>query len=253
MPSTEKISFRNSRGLRLSGILKLPAGDPHPIWAILSHGMLSSKDSRKHSELSRLLCEKGVAALRFDFSGQGESEGSAEVITNSNGIDDLSSAIKFLEGLGAERFLLAGSSMGAGVSILTAARFPSEVSGLALLSSVVHSNMIWDAMTADQRREWRTSGIFSFEGRRVAFDTVEDGRKHDIPGTLRAYRGPVLFVHGTEDELIDYRLVEELAGSREAPTEIKIVIDADHRFSEDEHRSQALAAVVEWVSRSLLS
>ncbi len=243
----EPISFRNTRGLLLKGVLHVPEHPNAEHWVILSHGMLSTKDSRKHTQLAEMLCEKGFHAFRFDYSGQGESEGNPEIITYSNGIDDLSCAMDLLKARGAKRFLLNGSSMGAGVSMLTAARRPEDVTGLSLLASVVRTNLIFEAMKPEDRKAWEANGIFDFEGRRVAFESVADAEKHDLPAALASLSAPVLFVHGKADELIPWKWVKAFSDGHSGRTEFILLDGADHRFSDENHRKDALNAVIAWI------
>lgn len=90
----EKVSF-NSEGHRISGILHLPDRE-HPPCVIASHGLLSSKNSEKYIALGERFSREGIAMLRFDFRGIGESEGREEDNTISNKLVDLGSAIDFI-------------------------------------------------------------------------------------------------------------------------------------------------------------
>ena len=92
---TEKVSFQ-SEGQRISGILHLPESE-HPPCVIASHGLLSSKDTEKYTALGERLAREGLAMLRFDFRGCGESEGRMEESTVSGRIADLGSAIEFVK------------------------------------------------------------------------------------------------------------------------------------------------------------
>lgn len=73
---TEKVSFQ-SEGDRISGVLHLPEKATPPC-IIASHGLLSSKDSEKYTALGERISSDGMAMLRFDFRGIGESGGSEE-------------------------------------------------------------------------------------------------------------------------------------------------------------------------------
>ena len=70
---TEKVFFQ-SEGQTLTGILHLPDQN-NPPCVIASHGLLSSKDSEKYIALGERLAEEGIAMLRFDVRGIGESDG----------------------------------------------------------------------------------------------------------------------------------------------------------------------------------
>ena len=70
---TEKVSFQ-SEGYCISGVLHLPERGTPPC-VIASHGLLSSKDSEKYIALGERISKEGMAMLRFDFRGIGDSGG----------------------------------------------------------------------------------------------------------------------------------------------------------------------------------
>jgi len=88
----EKVTFQ-SEGCKISGILHLPDRKSPPC-VIASHGLLSSKDSEKYIALGNRISEEGMAMLRSDFRGIGESEGSEEDNTISKKLTDLNSALE---------------------------------------------------------------------------------------------------------------------------------------------------------------
>ncbi len=71
----QRISFPNCRGDTLAGVLRHPVQNNSAGVAILCHGMESDKNSEKLIFLARQLAERGILALRFDFSYVGESSG----------------------------------------------------------------------------------------------------------------------------------------------------------------------------------
>jgi len=116
----EKVSFK-SEGYRISGVLHLPE-QKNPRCVIASHGLLSGKNSEKYIALGEQISREGMAMLRFDFRGIGESEGREEDNTISKKIADLSSAIDFIRTypiLG-NRIGLIGSSLGGLLSLIKA-------------------------------------------------------------------------------------------------------------------------------------
>lgn len=247
----ERISLVNSRGLMLQGVLHLPEKEPKKEWVMLSHGMLSTKDSQKHIALSAALAKEGYHVFRFDFSGQGESEGDASIITLGNGIDDLQCAIKLMELKGAKKFILAGSSMGSGVSILTAGLFGDKVVALTLMASITKSTVIWDALGENEQKMWKENGYFVFEERQVAYEAVIDAMTHDVAAALTAFHGPVLFVHGEKDELIAFEDVEAFSKLHPGRTDLHKLVGADHRMSEDKHRQEAVETIKNWLASTL--
>ncbi|MDP3016143.1 MAG: alpha/beta fold hydrolase, partial [Deltaproteobacteria bacterium] len=133
----EKISFQ-SESKKISGILHLPEVE-NPPCVIASHGLLSSKNSEKYIALGHRMSEEGMAMLRFDFRGIGESEGGEEDNTVSKKLVDLSSAIHFVRsypGLG-NRMGLVGSSLGGFLSLIRASR-DEEIRAVVVWATPFH-------------------------------------------------------------------------------------------------------------------
>ncbi len=77
----EEVRFENARGQQLAGVLHAPETWPHGPAVIVCHGMLSSKNSPKHTLFAQELSQRGLLALRFDFAGRGQSDGDMQEIT----------------------------------------------------------------------------------------------------------------------------------------------------------------------------
>src|SRR5690554_3648940 len=109
---SEKVTFRNRNGLQLAGRLELPP-DKHPVaTAIMAHCFTCGKNLTALRNVSRALALKGIAVLRFDFSGIGESEGDFEDKTFSGNVEDVVAAAGFLAEHYAAPKLLIGHSLG---------------------------------------------------------------------------------------------------------------------------------------------
>ena len=131
--SESTVSFENE-GQAIVGTLALPDGEgPFPM-ALLLHGftgqrhelpVLETEDDMMFSRSARWLGERGVASLRIDFRGSGESEGAWEDTTFSGQISDTIAALDYvggLEGIDAERISLLGLSQGGLVAAAVAGR-----------------------------------------------------------------------------------------------------------------------------------
>ncbi len=126
-PSGLRVSFRNSRGLRLVGrLLVPPSGGPHPV-VVVAHGWGSGKDSPRNRAVAEALQAAGYAAFLFDFTGHGESEGTEEESTLAQQVDDLGVALSVLERIDEVdpgRIAVLGSSSGAAAALSRAAEDP---------------------------------------------------------------------------------------------------------------------------------
>src|SRR5437879_13025625 len=91
--------------------------------AVLCHGFLSNKNSHTNKTLTERLLPQGIATFRFDFFGQGESEGPFERITVSLAVSQALAALDMMSSKGYRKLALVGSSFGGLVSILAAAKW----------------------------------------------------------------------------------------------------------------------------------
>src|SRR5262245_29522110 len=114
----ETVTFHDKLGHRTAAILSSPPRSAAMV--ILCHGFLSSKNSTTNKTLTRLLNERDISTFRFDFFGQGESDGIFEDITVSVALEQATAALDFLISRGHHQLGLVGSSFGGLVSILAA-------------------------------------------------------------------------------------------------------------------------------------
>ena len=93
---SQKHSFTNAAGERLSARLDLPI-DSQPIaYALFAHCFTCSKNLLAVGHISRALTKEGIAVFRFDFTGLGESEGDFAETNFSSNVSDLIAAANFL-------------------------------------------------------------------------------------------------------------------------------------------------------------
>src|SRR5213593_1191461 len=119
----EALTFTDPAGHKIAGILATP-GEKTDRIAVLCHGFLSHKNSRTNQALTASLLPQGIGTFRFDFFGQGESEGPFERITVSLAVGQALAALDLVSSKGYRKLALVGSSFGGLVSILAAAKWP---------------------------------------------------------------------------------------------------------------------------------
>jgi len=233
---TEKLFFQ-SEGQRISGILHLPERESPPC-IIASHGLLSSKNSEKYIALGERISGEGMAMLRFDFRGIGESEGGEEDNTISKKIVDLGAAIDFIRSrpnLG-NRIGLVGSSLGGYVSLIRAS-MEKEIRAVVIWATPFHLD---DLGTKKQEEDYPLPGEAFFK----------DLPKHRLLPLLPKISN-CLVIHGEEDELVPIDQAWEIFHSLGAPKEIHIIEGADHRLTKPAHRGRAMELSVEWFKKYL--
>jgi alpha/beta superfamily hydrolase len=103
----------------LAAALDLPDGAVHA-YALFAHCFTCGKDVLAARRISAALTLKGIAVLRFDFTGLGSSEGDFANSTFSSNIADLVKAADHLREIRQAPAILIGHSLG-GAAILAAA------------------------------------------------------------------------------------------------------------------------------------
>src|SRR5665648_1064885 len=136
---TEKTIFLNRSGHNISGSLERPVGETRS-FAIFSHCFTCSKDVFAASRISRALTARGIAVLRFDFTGLGNSEGDFSNSNFSTNKSDLISAYEYLSDNEEAPSLIIGHSLGGAAVLAAASEMPAikAVVTIAAPSDVPH-------------------------------------------------------------------------------------------------------------------
>lgn len=206
------LSFTNPRGLRLSGTLLTPSlGGPHPA-VVFAHGWGSGQASPRNRIVAEELVTGGFASLLFDFTGDGDSEGTATDSTLDQQVDDLGAAIGLLEALDevdSSRVGVMGASSGGAVALLRAARDP-RIRALVLRSA--------NPAGAEE--------------------------------AVSAVKIPTMLIVGENDEPIRTANEMLLAGLS-GPARLEIVSGGDHLFNDPEALRQAARLTTAWFVQHL--
>lgn len=231
---TEKVSFM-SEGQKISGILHLPDRE-NPLCVIASHGLLSSKESEKYIALGERFSQEGMAMLRFDFRGIGESEGRMEDDTVSRRVIDLGTAIAFVRthpALGKKIGLL-GSSLGGYVSLIRAS-MDQQIKGVVIWATPFHL----DDLRSNKGTEGHPLPEQPF---------FEDLPKHRLLPLLPRVTN-CMVIHGERDELVPVDQAWEIFHKLSPPKELHIIEEADHRLTQPVHRQRAIQLTVDWFKK----
>src|SRR5688572_803701 len=248
------LTFHDSQGHRISAVLSRPAHSAAA--AVLCHGFLSSKHSITNKTLTRMLNEKDIATLRFDFFGQGESEGRFEDITTSLAVGQADAAVTLIRSYGFEKVALVGSSFGGLVSILTTAR-RSDIACLALKCPVVDfAEELRLEFGPDELVRWQLTDTVpnimgGSERVRLKYGMYEDSVRHAAYGPAAEIVAPTLIVQGACDELVPLHQSQRLLEALRGPKRLDLLPDADHQFTRAEDFRTMTTAITDWLVRYL--
>jgi pimeloyl-ACP methyl ester carboxylesterase len=252
----EALTFTDQAGSKISGILARPDTKTDRI-AVLCHGFLSNKNSKTNKTLTDILVPQGIATFRFDFFGQGESDGPFENITVTTALQQTLAALDLVKAQGFGKIALEGSSFGGLVALLTAAKNPN-LSCLALKCPVPDFPEMLKLEFGDKGiAAWQKTGTIpnvvpGASGRiKLSYGFYEDCARHSGYEAAKAIAAPTLIVQGNADEYVPLhqsrRLSEELKGT----CSLVVLPGADHHFSKPGDFREMTALLAQWITDHL--
>ncbi|MGQ9903870.1 MAG: alpha/beta hydrolase family protein [Anaerolineae bacterium] len=255
--SEQAVSFQN-HDQRLWGMLHLPHGDgPHPA-VMLLHGLTGSRieSHRFFVHLARALAARGIAALRFDFRGSGDSEGEFQDMTAPGELSDAKAGLDWMvahPALDSARLGVAGVSLGGMIAAQLAGRNPSLVRGLVLLAALADTTLF--GATAQQTAQQSGAsplealardGYYLLWGYPLGMGFVQTIFEQKPLEDVKRYRGRALIIHSAGDPTVPYQhaeLYKEALGDRAALHKLD---SQTHVFDEPPAERQAIELTVNW-------
>ena len=248
--TTEAFDFTGARGHKLSGRLDLPVGPPRA-YALFAHCFTCTKNSVAASHIARALNARGVAVLRFDFSGLGQSEGDFADSTFSGDVADLIEAARAMEAAQIAPSLLIGHSLG-GAAVLAAAPELPGIKAVATLGApfdvtrVTHQFGPALQTILDEGEAQVLLGGRPFTVRR-AF--VEDLETHDLGERIGRLHKPLLILHAPRDAVVGIDNASKIFLAARHPKSFISLDDADHLLTRTSDADYAADVIASWAER----
>jgi len=243
-------------GQRLYGMFSLPKGEgPFPA-VLLCHGFTGTRfePHRYFVKLCRALEKKGIASLRFDFLGHGDSEGDFYGVTLGRQIQEAGSALKRLraqKSVDASRCGALGLSMGGAIAASMAGE-DGGLRALSLINAVARPALHFKRHRGDEMlRAWRKRGFHDFEGNVLSARYLKDLGKRDPLRLLARHRGALQVIYGEKDRVVSP--VESRLFKKHFPgeSEIHCVKGADHTMNRADWEAEAIRLSCGWFAAKL--
>ena len=249
----QPVHFYNHQGEKLAGTLHLP-DRPAGCGVVFGHCFTCSRNTRIIREICNELVAEDILALRFDFSGNGQSEGEFSASDYSKQIAEMQTAADVIAEKGARWIGLAGHSMGAVIAVLTAAR-TRTVKAVCALAGRLSGLKATHFFSKKQLKELEDTGRVSFNSRgrslQLSTEFFADAKQYDLPETVKSLQTPLMVIHGDADEIIPVQDAYLAKTLNPEYTELVVIQGADHMFSAEMHRTQTSKLVVKWFKEHL--
>jgi dienelactone hydrolase len=246
----EQLLWIPSRGKRMAAVLHLPDGRGRAPAVLMCHGFTGHKaeSHRLFVHTARQLAADGMAVLRFDFLGSGDSEGLFEEMTIRGEVDDALNALNFLREqprVDVSRVAMLGFSLGGCVVALSLPR-AGAVKTLVLWAPVSNP-MRWMPPTGVPDKPQNRGGFL------VGVNFYRELPELKPLESVRPYKGSVLILHGSADQAVppDEGRAYERAFTSAQRFEFRLIEGADHTFTQPETEHALLRQTAEWLRTHL--
>lgn len=250
--TTTRAHFEGHAGHQLAANLELPTGAVRGT-AIFAHCFTCSKDLFAARTIARALAERGIAVLRFDFTGLGSSAGEFVDTNFTTNVEDLVRAADYLRETIAAPSLLIGHSLG-GAAVLAAASDIPEVAAVATIGAPADVGHVLRQLGSSVERI-RDAGEadVSIAGRsfKVGRKFVEDADGQQLKMRVGQLGRALLVMHAPRDEIVGVENASELFLAAKHPKSFVSLDDADHLLSRKEDAVYVAGVIEAWAERYL--
>ena len=248
--TNKKVKFKNKQNQELIGRLIFPSTQKPKAYAIFAHCFTCGKNLKVIKYISNALTEQGIAVLRFDFTGLGQSEGEFEDSNFSHDVDDLIRASQFLEENYKAPSLIIGHSLGGTASLFAAKRLKNikAIATIASPSQPSHvQNLIKNSVEEiDKNKEALVNiGGKDFKIKKQFLDDIE---ANDTQSFLNELRKPFLILHSPQDQIVSIENAEQLYKWAHHPKSFISLDKADHLLNENIDASYIGTLIGSWAS-----
>jgi uncharacterized OsmC-like protein/fermentation-respiration switch protein FrsA (DUF1100 family) len=246
----ERFQFESEGGHQLAAALDLPDGEPMA-YALFAHCFTCGKDVLAAKRISTALAAKGIAVLRFDFTGLGSSEGDFANATFSSNVADLVRAANHLRTTRQAPALLIGHSLG-GAAILAAAGQIAEAKAVVTIaapSDPAHVTGLFKEHLDDIRKEGKVEVSLAGRPFTITREFLDDITEHKLMARVTTLRKALLVMQSPTDDTVSIDNATRIFLSAKHPKSFVSLADADHLLSNRRDAAYVADVIAAWAER----
>jgi uncharacterized OsmC-like protein/fermentation-respiration switch protein FrsA (DUF1100 family) len=249
---TERFQFTAEGGHRLAAALDLPEREPIA-YALFAHCFTCGKDVLGARRIAAALAAKGIAVLRFDFTGLGSSEGDFANSTFSSNVTDLVHAAEYLRANRMGPAILIGHSLGGAAILAAAGRIPEAraVVTIAAPSDPVHVTGLFRDRIEDIRKHGEVEVALAGRPFHIKREFLDDIAEHNLMAQVTGLHKALLIMHSPTDDTVGIDNATRIFVAARHPKSFVSLAGADHLLSGKRDSVYAADVIAAWSTRYL--
>ncbi|ALU21451.1 alpha/beta hydrolase [Corynebacterium pseudotuberculosis] len=246
------VKVPSSKGYQMAGTIDFPDAPP-AAFALFAHCFTGSRFTPAAARVSKTLADLGIACLRFDFPGLGQSEGNFAETCFSENVEDIRAAAQWLKDNYTAPQLLIGHSLGGAASLKAATDMPSikAVATIGAPFDPAHAVLHF----ADRISEVDETGAVTLllGGRDITIsrEFLEDLAETNPEAYLPRLRKPLLILHSPTDTTVGVDNAQLIFRTTRYPKSLVALHKVDHLVTKQGAAQQAARIIRTWAAQHL--
>jgi putative redox protein len=247
---TERFQFPGSEGQQLAAALELPEGKTLA-YALFAHCFTCGKDVLAAKRIAVALAAKGIAILRFDFTGLGSSEGEFANSTFSSNIADLVRAADHLRETRQAPAILIGHSLGGAAVLAAAGQIPEAkaVATIAAPSDPAHVTHFFADRIEDIRKHGKVEVSLAGRPFHIKREFLDDIAEHNLMDHVAKLHKALLVMHSPTDDTVGIDNATRIFAAAKHPKSFVSLPGADHLLSDRRDGMYVANVIAAWAGR----
>jgi uncharacterized OsmC-like protein/fermentation-respiration switch protein FrsA (DUF1100 family) len=249
---TERFQFTGEGGHQLAAALDLPEREPIA-YALFAHCFTCGKDVLAARRIALALSAKGIAVLRFDFTGLGSSEGDFANSTFSSNVADLVRAADHLRETRKAPSILIGHSLGGAAVLAAAGQIPDAkaVVTIAAPSDPAHVTGLFKDRIEDIRKHGDVEVSLAGRPFHIKREFLDDIAEHGLMAHVMNLHKALLIMHSPTDDTVGIDNATRIFVTAKHPKSFVSLAGADHLLSAKRDAAYVADVIAAWAERYL--
>lgn len=249
--NTDRIKIINDKGNELATSIDFPNHQKPKQFALFAHCFTCTSQLNAVRNISQALNNKGIAVVRFDFTGLGKSGGNFADSHFEANVEDLLVVNKYITQHYQAPTLMIGHSLGGAAAIVAASKLDNiqAIVTIGTPADVQHVTKQFEEQGKDLGVDEEAKVVIGGRPFKISGEFVNGFKLHNLPETIKKLRKPILVMHSPIDEIVGINNAHEIYHNAKHPKSFVSLDNADHLLTKKEDSIYVGDIVASWASR----